>query len=271
MFFCLYMGAIFCSISCDYCIQYCGGLSIFDLSSTFVREYFLSLWGAYRIKKAKQQQKLNQLEIPIYIKTRFLEVYPEIDHAKIRIIEEGWKDFLALHLRRKTAYVMPSQAVDALWHLLVEEFNPYYQQTCQRILGYVLNHKEHNRKPTKQQRQLYQVQMMITWKEACLIEQRDPEKTSQLPRIFQIDQQLKWPAAQQYKVKGLQQAYTKWIKNKQNHSDASSSTLSFTESSVITNLSSSSISNWDVSHHNLSDSPISDSSSSCGSCSSSSD
>lgn len=261
-FFALSLVIIICSIGLSY------------LFSTYLpilfESIFLSLWGAYRIKKFKPQHRLNQLEIPENIKTRFLEIYPQLDHEQIRIIEAGWKDFLALHLHSKTAYVMPSQAVDALWHVLIKEFNPYYQQMCRSILGYVLNHKEHKSKPNKHQKRLYQAQMMMTWKEVCLLEQRDPQKTDQLPRIFQIDQQLKWKGVQQYEVKRLKHAYTKWIKHKQHHSGAYSSSLSFTESSVIANLSSSSISSSGVLNHDHSSdsSPLSDSSISCGSCSS---
>ncbi|WP_227591165.1 glycine-rich domain-containing protein [Acinetobacter shaoyimingii] len=249
------------------------GIAIAYFFSIYLLVLFVAVvfvfWSMCRVKSNNKFRKLDQLRIPEFIKTRYLALYPEIEESKFNVIEEGFKDFLGMHLRYKTAYVMPSYAVDALWHLLIDEFNPYYQQLCISTLGYVLSHKAHEKHPTQAQITLYQAQWMQTWKSACLLEQQDPERTCQLPRIFRIDQNVKWKTAQAYELKKLKQNYMKW-KNKQ-LTDLSSTPITFVESTSIGSFSSSSTTDVDTRLHDSNDSHISDSSNSCGSCSSGSD
>lgn len=88
-----------------------------------------------RLKRLKRIQFLNQLKMPQYIWDAFKKRHPSISVVSNAQIEEGFKDYLAIHLWRKGNYAMPSHAVDALWHLLIEEYELYYKWMCQHALG----------------------------------------------------------------------------------------------------------------------------------------
>ncbi|MDQ9020540.1 hypothetical protein RFI02_05385 [Acinetobacter sichuanensis] len=132
------------------------------------------------------------IQIPDYIWQAFYQRHPNMSLSSKVKIEEGFKDYLALHLWQKKAYAMPSHAVDALWHLLIEEFQCFYFLMCQNTLGYELKHQPHAPQPTRMQKAAQQQQLMNTWQAACQIQYLNPKNTSILPRLFQVDTQVKW-------------------------------------------------------------------------------
>lgn len=153
---------------------------------------FVFFWVLIRIQHQQKLKKLMAIQIPDYIWQAFYQRHPNMSLSSKVKIEEGFKDYLALHLWQKKAYAMPSHAVDALWHLLIEEFQGFYFLMCQNTLGYELKHQPHAPQPTRMQKAAQQQQLMNTWQAACQIQYLNPKNTSILPHLFQVDTQVKW-------------------------------------------------------------------------------
>jgi hypothetical protein len=99
-------------------------------------------------------QKIEQLKIEPIFWNKLRQSHPELTLKQRQLIEVGFKDYLALHVMQKQAYAMPSNAVDALWHVMLE-FPQQYQQLCHATLGRILNHNPYhlNIEPKQQQKQ----------------------------------------------------------------------------------------------------------------------
>ncbi len=88
-------------------------------------------------------QKIEQLKIEPIFWNKLRQSHPELTLKQRQLIEVGFKDYLALHVMQKQAYAMPSNAVDALWHVMLE-FPQQYQQLCHATLGRILNHNPYH-------------------------------------------------------------------------------------------------------------------------------
>lgn len=64
-------------------------------------------------------ERIEQLKIDPMFWNKLKQQYPELSLKQRRLIELGFKDYLALHVMQKQAYAMPSHAVDALWHVML--------------------------------------------------------------------------------------------------------------------------------------------------------
>ena len=88
-------------------------------------------------------EKIEQLNIDPIFWNKLKQQYPELSLKQRRLIELGFKDYLALHVMQKQAYAMPSHAVDALWHVMLQ-YPIQYQQLCEQTIGRTLNHSPYN-------------------------------------------------------------------------------------------------------------------------------
>jgi hypothetical protein len=135
-----------------------GGISLVLLY--FFQIYFLAIlvgiigifWLRARIHRLRKIRAWNDFKIPAEVWRVFKQRHPNIATSSYAYIEEGFKDYLAIHLLRKDAYAMPSHSVDALWHVLIEEFDTFYRTMCLNFLGYELIHQPHDPLPTEAQR-----------------------------------------------------------------------------------------------------------------------
>lgn len=247
----------------------------------FVLHYFLKLnfpiviitlivviWFKARLNRIKKMKDLAGFKIPDYIWFAFRQRHAEISQSSYQHIEDGFKDYLALHIWQKQAYAMPSHSVDALWHLLIEEYPEFYRQMCIRFLNYELKHKPHDQTPTAAQRSSQKTQLANTWHSACHLHQLDPRNTQILPRLFQVDSHIKWEHGLIFSLPFLISMYEQMIGATSiipNESTTSSGSTSCTSST--TSCSSSSCSGSSSESNQSSDSSDS-STSSCSSCSS---
>lgn len=222
---------------------------------------YIFFWVLIRIQHQQKLKKLMAIQLPDYIWQAFYQRHPNMSLSSKVKIEEGFKDYLALHLWQKKAYAMPSHAVDALWHLLIEEFQGFYFLMCQNTLGYELKHQPHAPQPTRMQKAAQQQQLMNTWQAACQIQYLNPKNTSALPHLFQVDMQVEWENGIYFKLPLLIAMYVQLL------------TVSSHMSLVSTNSSACTSSCSGSSSHTCSDhegSPNSDSGSSsdssCSSC-----
>lgn len=227
-----------------------------------------------RFKKLKKIRLLNQFTVPDEIWHAFWQRHPQVDVSSYISIQEGFKDYLAIHILHKNAYAMPSHSVDALWHVLIEEFHTFYQVICQNFLGYELLHKPHDPIPTQIQKISQKKQLLSTWQMTCHLHGLDPKNTKRLPRLFSVDDQIHWEKGLMFSLPAMIGIYTQMMKS-DTHSSSTVTTSSCASATThMHSLSSSSSYSSDSCTNTSHDSShshshsCSDSSSSCSSCSS---
>ena len=232
---------------------------------------FVFFWTMVRRLHLQKLKDLVAIRIPDYIWQAFYQRHPQMSTSSQQLIEEGFKDYLALHLWQKNAYAMPSHAVDALWHLLIEEFQGFYQWMCKNTLGYELKHKPHDTQPTPMQKAAQQQQLMNTWQVACQIHHLDPKTTKTLPRLFQVDAQVKWENGIHFELPLLIAMYMQVLISSSDASPTVANSSCSSSATACTSSCSNSLSSvshsWSDHGSSSSDSGSgSDSSSSCSSC-----
>ena len=222
------------------------------------------IWGIWRFKRMKKIQKLDQFNLPDNIWIAFRQKHPQFHVINQPYVEESFKDYLALHIIKNQSYAMPSRAVDALWHLLLEQFPEFYVQMCQNILGFQLLHKPHQTAPNRMQKKIQNQQLLNTWLMSCSLHQLDQHQPKEIPRLFLADQVSAWERGITFNMAVITALFQRLhSQGNSTISSCSSVTSSFSDTS---NTVSSSTTDSDHSHQ--SDSSHSDSSSSCSSCSS---
>lgn len=166
---------------------------------------------------------------------RFDQLHPNVGLRERRLIEQGFKDYLGLHAMQRQTYAMPSHAVDALWHVLLE-FPVQYEQLCRQTLGRILHHRpndsSHRSNPllsshtaqqqSQQQLQAQSIQLCEAWRHSCKLNGLNPLTTTHLSRLFAIDAALSWPQGQCYDLEEIQQHYRRYLKNQNSSSDGGS-------------------------------------------------
>jgi len=213
-------------------------------------------------------KNLARFKIPDYIWAAFKQRHPNISMSSYSLIEEGFKDYLALHIWRRGAYAMPSHSVDALWHLLIEEFGGFYFLMCQKILGYTLTHKPHDREPTEKQKESQKKQLVNTWQGACNIHGLNPQLTRILPRLFQVDSHIRWEQGLIFSLPFMTAMYAEMMNSASDisYSPTTTSSCSSTSTACSSSACSDPSSSSDEQSQSSNDGSSSDSSSSCSSC-----
>jgi hypothetical protein len=217
---------------------------------------FMLIWVISRFKSMQKMARLDAFQIPSYILSDFSRQYPGYGVAQIQQIEEGFKDYLALHLIKKQAYAMPSKSVDALWHLLLEKYAGFYAEMCQQLLGFQLYHYPHAEEVSAGEHRAHRLQLLHSWQVSCRLHGVKGLHPEQIPRLFQVDQNIAWSAGFIFQMTLIYALYDQFsIRDSGSNSSSCSSSTSGTSSHSDSRDCSESSSS-------------SDSSSSCSSCSS---
>ena len=227
----------------------------FDLYALLV--YWVSIfliWAWVRFRKTQKIKKLENLALPQNIWEEFYSRHPHLKLVAQDIILDGFKDYLALHILKRKDYAMPSHAVDALWHVLLECYPEDYRAICQEFLGFELKHQPHPKQSNPAQKLKQQRQLLNTWEASCQLQHFQYKYTDIFPRLFQVDQKTHWDNGAVFSMIMILSLYDHIEKN---DSDTTSS-----------NTSSSSDSN-DTRDHSHSSNSDTSSCSSCSSCGSS--
>lgn len=166
--------------------------------------------------------KIEQLNIDPIFWNKLKQQHPELSLKQCRLIELGFKDYLALHVMPKQAYTMPSHAVDALWHVMLL-YPIQYQYLCKQTIGRTLNHSpyEATTKPEEQVQQLFEA-----WKYSCMLHGYNPRNTMQLPRLFAIDQALGWENGQLFELEQMTKDFAKYMQDQSSSSSSCGSSCS---------------------------------------------
>ena len=164
-------------------------------------------------------EKIGQLKINPIFWNELQQKYSVLDLEQRQLIEQGFKDYLALQVLQKQAYAMPSRAVDELWHVMLK-YPIQYKQLCQQTIGRVLTHNPYDT-TTKPEAQA--VQLFESWKYSCMLHEFNPRNTSQLSRLFAIDQVLGWESGQTYELEQMTKDFAKYKQNQTSSSSCGSS------------------------------------------------
>lgn len=164
-------------------------------------------------------ERIEQLKIDPMFWNKLKQQYPELSLKQRRLIELGFKDYLALHVMQKQAYAMPSHAVDALWHVMLQ-YPIQYQQLCEQTIGRTLNHSPYDgaTRPEEQAKQLFEA-----WKYSCMLHGYNPRNTMQLPRLFAVDQVLGWEYGQSFELAQMTKDFAKYMQSQSSSSSCGSS------------------------------------------------
>mgnify|MGYP003616062744 FL=1 len=164
-------------------------------------------------------ERIEQLKIDPMFWNKLKQQYPELSLKQRRLIELGFKDYLALHVLQKQAYAMPSHAVDALWHVMLQ-YPIQYQQLCEQTIGRTLNHSPYDgtTRPEEQAKQLFEA-----WKYSCMLHGYNPSNTMQLPRLFVVDQVLGWEHGQSFELAQMTKDFAKYMQSQSSSSSCGSS------------------------------------------------
>ena len=172
--------------------------------------------------RRKTLHKIEQAKLHSIFWLQLRQQYPELNLQQRKLIEQGFKDYLALHAMQKQAYAMPSHAVDALWHVMLQ-YPKHYQQLCEQTIGRTLQHQPYDANITAadQNKQLFE-----SWRISCQLHGFNPRNTSQLPRLFAIDQALNWQGGQDFELQGMTQEFAKYLSSQSNSSSSCGSSCS---------------------------------------------
>lgn len=175
------------------------------------------------IRSRRQKlQKIQEIKLdPVFMRS-LQQRYPHISLKQRRLIELGFKDYLALHVMQKQAYAMPSHAVDALWHVMLQ-YPIQYQQLCEQTIGRTLNHSSYDgtTRPEEQAKQLFEA-----WKYSCMLHGYNPRNTMQLPRLFAVDQVLGWENGQSFELAQMTKDFAKYMQDQSSSSSSCGSSCS---------------------------------------------
>lgn len=181
--------------------------------------FFMASTNLYAesIRRQRCLARIDAIRLDPLFWQRFGQLYPDVGLRERRLIEQGFKDYIGLHGMNRNPYAMPSHAVDALWHVMLE-FPVQYQHLCRQAIGRVLNHRPYDSNSQDNQNDQLQ-QLCEAWRYSCTLNGLNPRTTTVLPRLFAIDSVLNWPDGQVYMVENMQEQYRQYLKNQ---SDSSS-------------------------------------------------
>lgn len=175
--------------------------------------------------RAKKLQKIEEIKIDDIFWNCLQQHHPAIGLTQRRLIEQGFKDYLALHAMNKRAFAMPSNAVDMLWHAMLE-FPERYAQLCHQALGRQLKHHPYTPSNAGESNDEKQKQLLESWRCSCMLHGFDPSNTTQLPRLFAIDQALNWPQGQIFQLSQIRADYKKYLSDQSSSSSCGGSSCS---------------------------------------------
>lgn len=168
----------------------------------------------------RKLKRIDQIQFSDQFWQRMHELYPYLTMPQYGLITEGFKDYLALHVLQKQAYAMPSQAVDALWHVMLE-YPDRYQKLCLDSIGRVINH--HPYAQDTEQCDVEKKQLLNTWAYSCKLHDFNAVQVQQLPRLFAIDAVLGWHGGNIYDAADMMKEYKQYLKNHNSSSSCGSS------------------------------------------------
>lgn len=176
-------------------------------------------------QRAKRLQKINDLRIDAIFWQPLQQQYPQLSLKQRRLIEQGFKDYLALHAMQNRAFAMPSHAVDALWHAMLT-FPDRYDKLCKDTIGKPLIHRPYVPNASTADAAEQEKQLLEAWRYSCMLHGFDPRNASSLPRLFAIDAALAWSGGQIFDLQQLRTQYAEYLRDQSSSSSSCGSNSS---------------------------------------------
>jgi uncharacterized membrane protein YgcG len=139
-------------------------------------------------RRAQQAAFIGAYEFPGALRDRLREHHPELRNSEVDAILEGLREWFLLCLYADGQMIrMPSRAADEAWHEFIL-LTPMYHAFCDQAFGHYLHHSpeaimdEPVQPAVARTLQVYDRQIA----------------TRRVPRLFELDEQLRWPAGMLY-------------------------------------------------------------------------
>lgn len=141
-------------------------------------------------QRAMGERWLREAPLPQFLKRKLRDAYPHLSQKDGELVERGLRQFFLACLRSRGQFVvMPSRAVDVLWHEFILHTSAY-QRWCRDALGFFLHHTPAE---TLGRRAHHNDGLRRAWYWACKDEAIDPRHPSRLPLLFALDAKLAIP------------------------------------------------------------------------------
>jgi hypothetical protein len=139
-------------------------------------------------RRAQQAAFIDSYEFPRALRDRLHEHHLELRNSEVDAILEGLREWFLVCLHADGQMIgMPSRAADEAWHEFIL-LTPMYHAFCDQAFGHYLHHSpeaimdEPVQPAVARTLQVYDRQIA----------------TRRVPRLFELDEQLRWPAGMLY-------------------------------------------------------------------------
>lgn len=174
-------------------------LSIF-LASATVLLALAAFWQRRERVRLEREHRIRAHVFPGKMLLEVTKVYPHLDLKDLQLVARALRQFFLVRARApKGMVVMPSKAVDALWHAFILDTRAY-GAFCQAAFGTWFHHIPED---AMRGRDPQGTALWRTWRLACLEENIDPGKPTRLPLLFGIDAKLAIPGTQPFDPRTL--------------------------------------------------------------------
>lgn len=151
-----------------------------------------ALWQRHRRMMLERERLIRAVRIPPAALQSLEKAYPHLSLRDVQLVARALRQFFLVHARAgRGVVVMPSKAVDALWHGFILDTRAY-GQFCQQAFGGFFHHIPESGMQARDDRG---AATWRTWRLACLEENINPAKATRLPLLFAIDVKLGIPGA----------------------------------------------------------------------------
>lgn len=140
----------------------------------------------------KRERYINGYRFPAPVLQQLVVRHPSMGEQQAALIAEGLRRFCRIHLQvPKRNLVMPSRAVDTLWHAFILDTHAYHV-FCRHAFGRYFHHIPEGAVPLSATDNMRAARWR-TWVHACRQDDIQPRNATRLPLLFAIDARVGWP------------------------------------------------------------------------------
>lgn len=168
----------------------------------------------------RYRKRIEHLFFEEELRNDFKQRYPKLTEGQLRLVIRGFKDYLIQCLIEKPDLPVPSQAVSCLCQVLIKSHQDYARD-LQYVVGFLpkfqaLHSLEVTADSLDQQciSKRQELEKIKVWRCYCRLHGWQPLRTQQHPRLFLIDQTLRWDATELDNIYIYQKKYQYYKKLK---------------------------------------------------------
>ena len=147
--------------------------------------------------RLEREKHIRQCTFSSEIFSKVKDKYPSLEEKDFYLVARALRQYFLVYLRARPKTIgMPSKVVDEMWHEFILDTRKY-TVFCKKAFGGYFHHipasKSHKGESIANG-------MKLTFRLACLEENINPNKPTRLPLLFAIDEKLKIPNSNTYKL-----------------------------------------------------------------------